>query len=151
MLCVQTGEEQEPAAKKKVVYGRKKAQPKAKTAEAEGEAHLSTAGTDTPQAAEVQAAAEGNTDAAQSQAEEAKAQAQQATEQQDKQEAEVGTGACKHKLAVWSNNICARASLPSFPNCLVPLVCMCCLYGMHACCHIPQHLGPPGLQADLAV
>ena len=79
-------EEDKPAAKKKVVYGKKKPQPKPKAAE--GEAQPSTAGAS--DAAEAQAAAEASTAAAQAQAEEAKVQAQQAEEAQQQEEAEVG-------------------------------------------------------------
>ncbi|KAL3150312.1 hypothetical protein ABBQ32_000160 [Trebouxia sp. C0010 RCD-2024] len=79
-------EEDKPAAKKKVVYGKKKPQPKPKPAE--GEAQPSTVAPDAAQPAEAQAAAQTSTAAAQAQAEEAKLQAQQAEEARQKEEAQ---------------------------------------------------------------
>ncbi|DBA78850.1 TPA: hypothetical protein ACH3X1_008737 [Trebouxia sp. C0004] len=79
-------EGEEPAVKKKVVYGKKKAQPKPKPEEAD--ARLASASSGAAAAAETQAAAEANIAAAQAQAEEAKAQAQQAEEEQKQDGAE---------------------------------------------------------------
>ena len=137
-----TGEEQEPAGKKKVVYGRKKPQPKTKATEAEAEAQPSTA-PDADQSAEVQAAAEADTAAAQAQAEEAKAQAQQAKEQQEREDAEVSAAACKYVVVVgtvWSNKIFAKDRL-TFLSWLPCSLDMYMLFWRTPCC-LHQHLGP---------
>lgn len=83
--CAVEGEE--PAVKKKVVYGKKKPQAKAKPAD--GDAQLASASSDATAAAEAQAAAEASTAAAQAQAELAKELAQQAEEERRQQEAQV--------------------------------------------------------------